>query len=51
MTEVSVAKELAIEQQRFGEAAALRDQERVLSEQARAQQRRRMDAVGEMCRR
>ena len=51
MTEVSVAKELAIEQQRFDEAASLRDQERELSEQARAQQRRRMDAVGELCRR
>jgi ATP-dependent Clp protease ATP-binding subunit ClpA len=51
MTEVSLAKELAIEQQRFDEAAALRDQERELSEQARAQQRRRMDAVGELCRR
>jgi ATP-dependent Clp protease ATP-binding subunit ClpA len=50
-TEVSLAKELAIEQQRFDEAAVLRDQERELREQARAQQRRRMDALGELCRR
>jgi len=51
MSEVTSAKELAIEQQRFDHAAALRDQERELREQARAHQRRRMGAVTELCRR
>ncbi|MFZ0387540.1 MAG: Clp protease N-terminal domain-containing protein [Solirubrobacteraceae bacterium] len=51
MAEVTLAKELAIEQQRFDEAAALRDQERELRDQERAHQRARMDAVSELCRR
>jgi excinuclease UvrABC helicase subunit UvrB len=51
MTEVTSAKELAIEQQRFDEAAALRDQERELRDQARAHQRARINATYELCQR
>ena len=48
LTEVTLAKELAIEQQRFAEAAALRDRERGLRKQARAHQRARINATYEL---
>jgi hypothetical protein len=48
---VTVAQELAIEQQRFDEAAALRDQERELRDQERTYQRARINATYELCQR
>ena len=45
------ATDPAIEQGRFDEAAALRDQERQLHDQARTRRRARIDAIVELCRR
>jgi Clp amino terminal domain, pathogenicity island component len=51
LREAVVAKELAIEEGRFQEAAALRDRERELRQEARATQRTRLETIGELRRR
>ncbi len=51
LKEAVVAKELAIEEGRFQEAAALRDRERELRQEARAIQDKRLETIAELRRR
>jgi hypothetical protein len=51
MAEVAQAKEQAIEEGRFADASQLRDQARELREEARSDQRARLEMVGELRRR